>query len=593
MKTSRPLLSGNIYLIRKYSKSAAWLITGIFISCIARAQVAVYSFHYKENVKSDYSSLRSVGNTSVKQDHYLLHVGQLEVGYLNDSLLQIRLTTDSFLTTQAGISMPHTLAFYAYTNPQYRIYKIYAPDSNLIFFSILQSWLGEIHFRLPASQHHITETKADGDFGTSYILQEKDAQLIQLKKTVPVYIAKPNSTQAIVTDNYQWESNFNRQSKFPEAIRFIESKKQIIGRRILACIQRQLTFNYNNNPKDAVQPAGVAINTLRGLSLYPRLTEKERKEKLAISLLGQENFLSLKSKAERAETLSNEERFRLKSMFRSLLILDSNSIGAIRKFLQTLTNGSAAFGIIEDAIIESRTNEGNTYINDELLKSEMDYQRLKELLIKISTAGAFSQPAALQLLSLLKKEIDTNTRSNISLALASYAQTIRSDQPTLYDTIVKMILRPYIPVITDTLQYLYLCGNAGIETQTGTVIRISASNSPYKEESMLALRNISNRMADSVVTKYLLNYNGPEDIFGPLLEKRVVGPDFSVALIKRIIDADRQKDSTLLPALKYSLDNTWQRPIKIDLILAHQFQTPAYFKEVKDFRRQTALCNDQ
>lgn len=562
----------------------ALLIAGMLVSGGGRAQVYSCRFHYAEKAVTDYSSLLSAGNVKQKRQESLRHAGTMHATALNDSVLHIVMKTDSFSTTMAGVDMPSTLQFDAYTDSNNRVYKVAAAGSNKVFFSVLQLWLGEIHFKLPAPGAAV-EARPDGDLSVVYVQSPNDGNAVAFKKDNAAYLVKAGSKQVVKLNAYKWDASFDRQTSWVQEVRFYEDKQQVMGRKVLACIQRELAITGITGDL-LVSPDTTVYHAMY---LYPRLTEKERRERLAISLLGKETTATISGRLQQAETMPNEQQFRLKSIIRSLIIVDSTAVNTLLQLPAAKQGNSVAFNIIENAIIESRTAAGDAYTRQAFEKNENNYERLKELLIKISLAETFTNGTGRQLLALLHKDIDADTRSMVSLALSNYALLVRDDD-RFYNEIAESLLRPYKNAISDTLQYIYLVGNAGIEAETARLVQI-ATSSAYQNDAIFALRNIRNPTANAAIHNYLLGYRGNENVFGSLLASREMPPGFWTDLEKNIMTADAGKDSTALPAIRYVLDNAWQRNLNVKKLLAHKFRMEAYRQEVDDFIRQSSLCN--
>jgi hypothetical protein len=583
MRISLLTLNGDLFIMYRKIVPVALLIISNLFACAGRAQVYSCNFRYEEHAITDYTSLLSRGNVKQKRETALFHAGTMNVMGINDSMLHIQMQTDSFSTTMPGVNMPAVLKFNAYTGSDRRVYKVSTTGNNKLFLSVLQLWLGEMHFQSPPAGI-MTEVKPDGDLRVTYHLLIKGKDAGELIKDNAAYLVKPNSKQALVLDQYQWKSSFNRLG--PNVVRFSEKKRQLMGRKVLACIQRELVVDAIASKEKS---SALDTNGYQPVYLYPRFTEKERRERLAASLLGQEDISTISSKLKQAASLTNEQQFRLKSILRSLFILDSTAITSFLDMPEMKQQGSVAFEIIENAIIESGIPAANDYISRALQENEKNYERSKELLIKVSLAEALTRPTVQQLLDLLQKNIDPDTRSMVSLALSNYALSIRDDT-VFYNRITARILEPFRNNINDTLQYTYLTGNAGMASETERLIRM-ANNSRYRTEAYFALRNISNPAADAAIRSYLLAYRGNENVFESLLAKREMPASFWSGLEKNIITADARKDSTALPAIRYVLDNAWQRDINVKALLSHRFQTEAYRQEVEDFIRQSSLCN--
>lgn len=584
MKTNRLMLNGNFRTIFKSIVPVTLLLTGMLVPGAGRAQVYSCRFHYNEKAITDYSSLLSAGNNKQRRDDVIFHAGSMQIIAINDSVFHVKLRTDTLSSPVAGVTVPAELAFNAYTDNDHRVYMVSTDEKNRSFFAIIQLWLGELHFKCPLPGPR-TEAKPDGDLNVMYHPPAINADSLTLLKDGAVYVSRTNNKQALLVNDYKWEGAFHIATNWPASLYFSEQKKQVLGRKVLACIHRRLTVS------GSFKKTGSLTTDTSGYQpvyLYQRFNEKERREKLATAILGSENISTIRTKLEQAASLTNEQQFRLKSVLRSLLILDSTAINHFAGLPGGNEENSPAFDIIENAIIESRTPAADAYIYRELEKNERQYDRLQQLLIKISLADALTKHSAQPLLSLLQKEIDPGTRSMVSLALSNYAVTVKDDV-SLYRYVTQRLLHPYRQGISDTLQYLYIVGNAGLATETERLLQIAAGGR-YKADAMFALRHINNDAANNALQSYLLAYRGTEDVFAALLVKRDMPAGFWKELEKNIVRADAAKDSASLPALRYLLDNTWQRNIDIKSLLTRSFQMEAYREEVEDFKKQSSLC---
>jgi hypothetical protein len=213
------------------------------------------------------------------------------------------------------------------------------------------------------------------------------------------------------------------------------------------------------------------------------------------------------------------------------------------------------------------------------------------LLIRATLADALGPGNAKTLLDICNTLTVMDSRNLVALSLSNFAFTVKKREPALYKEILDVLMKPYEKEIRDTVQFLYITGNAGLEREVGRVIQI-ALNDAYLEEAMYALRNIESVDAVDAIENYLENYRGREDIFETLLSNRAPGEAFYGNIQKKIVAADETGDTTRAAALRFILDNAWPRQITIDKLRAHKFKTRIYREEMDDFIRQSMLCDN-
>lgn len=567
----------------------AMLLLTLLAATGLRAQVFRSTFNYEEFIVSNYSSLVPGGAEGAARHDTLMHAGEMDFQPLNDSLLFIQINSSRFNSTAAIQEVKGVLHFYAWLDSNYRVKSVSVVDGDPGIVHPIRMWLGEINFQLPSRGKKV-EARMDGQINVEYAMQPDNEGGIQLKKIKPFMLRQTNNRQSIAIKHHDWLGEFDAARKFPAAIKFSEYKIQKLGRRTLACINRQLKFTvrmvkgvYNEQALPSVNPSGK-------LELYPLFDEITRKRRLAESLLGNETSLSLLEKLKSVDQLSGEGAFRLKSRLRSAIILDSSAASVFRRVIDTISTSSLAHQVLESAFIESKTPAGTSYIYSQLTRSAHDYSRLKQILLAASLAGAITPSISEFLIELLQSSGDEDSKNMIGLALSNYAASLPDSKPELYERIMEQVLEPFSKQITDTLQYLYLVGNAGKIEEMDRVISIMATNADYLHESVFALRNISSPLADSLVFQYLLTVPGSGPAMASLLANRPMQPAFTNALAKKIRLADASGDSTLLPALQYLLDNADEPGARETELISHDFRMEVYRKEIMDYRKESSLC---
>ena len=564
----------------------------LFLLAFLQASITgaqVFSFDYRESVTSDYSGLMQAGTRSNVKNDSMHHKGEMQVHYLPDSVLFITIKTSSFQSTLNPTDLPTTVSLFAWMDDQYRVRAISLDENVNTIAPILRTWLGEINFILPPHGQKI-ETKLDGSFTTDYVIHRDGSPVVSMKKINTVFNRIPSSRQAILVKQHDWVGRFHSVSKHPGSISLEEHKQQVLGRKTLACIWRSLKVEAKDEMQSSViEPVDVA--GLTRVDLYPRLAESERRLRMAHSLLGQQTPSSLLELLKTAEGLSGEQQFRLKSMFRSALILDSASANLFSEEISKYPLHSISRDIIESAFIESNTNAGNQYLNTELARSGKNYVRLKQLLVAASVANAFTGETARILLDILKKATDEDTKNMITLALSNFAFTIKKQDGSSYQKIMSGLMQPYKTNVRDTLQYLYIIGNAGDESELNNVVSIMHSSPEYKDEAVFALRNMGHAVADSLVFDYLLNTKGASREISNLLAGRKITSEFASGITDRIIAADAAADSSFFPAFQFLLDHAYETTIDLRPFKKQELHMELYRKELEDYERESSLCS--
>jgi hypothetical protein len=322
--------------------------------------------------------------------------------------------------------------------------------------------------------------------------------------------------------------------------------------------------------------------------IYARLNEENRKVRLAHSLLGDETWISINEKFSKLHEMSGEQLFRLKSVLRSMLILDSSIAIRMTNLFDSAGPSSTLADLIENAFIESHTTAGAWFINNELAKNFDNYDRLKDILVKITTANSFSKDISVTLRKLLRNTRDPDMRSMFSLALSNYSLKLKNSAPLEYEMINEEILQTFRTELNDTLQYLFLVGNSGYEKETSLLISLLSRYNKY--DVVFAFRNFRGNVADSIIKDYILHTQEGAKEIASLFLNRQLDSVFSDQLISKIIIADSVQDSTFFPALQYLLDHRSERGANIGKLMTHSFSMPAYRDEVAEFINENQLC---
>ena len=548
----------------------------------ADAQISSYRFQYKEVILSDYSAIMNTGRQDTKRMDSSLHNGIVTVKMLSNDSLLLHVKTETFSRSNSVQLFPQSFVMLGKLDAMHRLKEIHIQDSIASHIQDLIMWISEINFHLPGSGVHV-EQKMDGDFETEYI-NHAQAGKNSLSKTVPRYLPGGRSNQAILFDKYSNESVFDKTGVL-ETIRLIDEKRQVLGRRTLACIKR--SFNLSR-VSEIISVTVVNRNGLVSFSLYQRLSTHDRRVQLARTLLGRETLATLQQKLVSANKMSNEEQFRLKSMLRSMLILDSSVFSAMHKTLDRFEIGLIQFDIIENAIIECHTSHGMNYINEQITANLGNYERLKDIIIKATTANSFTGEIAENLLQILSGSTNQDLQSLISLALSNYALTIRNTDLHAFERITNNILLPYRDNPGDTLHYLFIVGNAGIEKESLRLLKLLITGK--KKDVVFAFRHFRNDVADSVIKDFILHSADGVKEIRELFSNRILDSVFSMALISKIIQADRRGDTSNFPLLQYLLDKRHEVPATIEFLLAQKFEMDVYRKEIDEFIERNELC---
>lgn len=555
----------------------------------APAQVFHAEFSYREIIVSDYSSLFNSAEQGKVRHDTLVHSGIFTWQMANDSTVRSRVITHNYSNSMLHDGIPQTLDFLLHLDAFGRATRVSSPANSSPFPSLLTSWIGELNFSQPAAGT-LTEQKIDGDFSIQYSI-EPGTQITRLVKSSPKFRQTNRGRQSIVFGRYVHVSEYSQPRGILLSVKFGEEKKQVLGRKLLACIERELNFSRMNGGNPTAMKFDKAVEFSPPVELYPSLSFSERRKRLATTLLGQQDFLMLERRLEEIGSMTGEQQFRLKSMLRSLLIIDSSSRADFTRVLSTWKPGTTAFEAVENAVIESMTDFGREYISAQLYANAKNYERLKALVIKISVADAINSESAAVMKSLMEKTGDSDTRKMLALALSNYALTIRESLPKEYDRLTSLLLQPFRDDGMDSLQYLYIVGNAGIVGETPELLSMLRTVPHLEPEIMFAMRNIISPISDSLVENYLLHHPQGKKEYASLLAARMVNPEFTRRVQATVIEADRANDSTQVHALQYLLDNAWEENIDLSPLLAHEFRVDAYRREVADFRRLASLCD--
>ncbi len=574
---------------RKFLKPACWfLLVWFFLASRTSAQVHSFSLDYSEIITSDYSGLLNAGQSGTVRIDSLVHKGQFSFEYLSDSSCLLSIHTNQFYTSFRDVVLPGEIQLLVYLNKQRRPYKVGIADSLRSTVPLFQGWLAELHLRLP-SEGRTLEEKQDGDFNTTYRVLPMPAGGAELVKSRPVYVRKKENRQAVGISDFHWKQSFDK-GGIPVSVQVNERKQQVMGRKMLACVNRWLIISRKSTLKKGRERKSFFGDHVAIIELAPRLQEQERRERMAASLLRGESIEGLISLLHTSASMSGEQHFRLKSVFRSLLVLDSSAYKPIVELLKREKQGSVNHDILETAIIESGTMQGEQYILQELGKRKNKYEDLKDLLIRISVADAVTPTIATMLAGMLEASADDDTKSMLSLTLSNYALTIRESLPHLFNNLTGKFMFPYVDRVSDTLQYLYLAGNAGITSEAERLMQMAVENPARKADIIFALRNIHSPLADSMVFDYLASEDGRSIAIGQLLSGRNVNKEWVENRMVEIVEADKLGDSSRITLVQYLLDNAWLEPFDIRPLIDHHFSMAIYRNELEDFKRQSSLC---
>lgn len=558
------------------------VVVFLMISLRSTAQNYEYIFSYSEKIVSDYSFLTgSPGKKNLRNDSSF-HEGRMAVFDLRSDSIELMIRTDKFYSTGSNSNIPSELRLIALLDENFRVQSLLLHDSIRSYVNAFIGWLGEINFRLPGGGKKV-EKKVDGNFNVQYSASYSEKVWV-LAKTSPEYFSENKTSQGIWYDRYNFTAEYPGEDKFPNAISLFETKRQLLGRKTLACIQRHFSFSLSGST--AKTPASVSHEDHGELKLYSAISESERKQKIARSLVAGESWPATRNRLKNVEQLTSEEKFRLKSLIRSFLILQPDILNEVDMIYRDANSTTDAKEIIETAIAESTTVEAEKFLLNLMDKNRENYSVLKRIIIKLTTADAITVNLSEKLMQILKSTSDADMKNLLSLALSNYSLPLRDTDQKLYETINDFI-HDQAKVVADTLQYLYLVGNAGYEKSTPVLVDML--NSSFRDEVIFAFRHFRNIVADTIVSDYILeNPAGGVDI-STLLANRRFDSTFLNSLTNRIISADEQRDSSYLPVLKYLLDHSYELKDQVDKMITHTFFMKVYRQEIEDYL-QSNVC---
>ncbi|GAA4338595.1 hypothetical protein [Flaviaesturariibacter amylovorans] len=556
-----------------------WLAAGAFVSTAA-AQARAYRFRYTETVRSDYGSMLQAGGQQAARTDTLLWEGALQLQPLSDSEFVLRVIPGAYRTT-TGAAEVKPFEGVVTTDAQGRPARVRTAEESLASFERSLPWLAAMHLRFPRLAGLQAERHHDGDYE---VLYHPDPAARRLQKSG--LRGRPAAArQALVVPQYAWAATFDSEG-LPEVLDLREQKHQYLGRKALACISRRLLLEPLPASAAAVRleaPAGGVV-----LSLFERLPEEERRRRIARSLLGGARFAELSAETGSAPTLSMEGRFRLKSKWRSLLQLEAASVGQVLALYEAQPDSSVQHALLEDALAESRVPATLRYLAGRIRAQAGDYERLKGIVLRLTLAGAHEEEY-LAVLEPLLASSDPNTASLAALALSNAALWLRSTQPARYEQLLHTLLAPHRP-LRDTLQYLYVAGNAGADAEWPQIRDLLQS--AYAAEALSALRHLRVPAVDSLLLELPLRTDSlAPSFYNTLLAGRPLPAWWAGRLAEKILARDAAADPGLLPALQFLLDQTHRERLSVGVLLRHNWRTVAYGNEVADFKKAGALCN--
>ncbi len=569
-------------------KSALFLAWMVLSAIYATGQQQHYHFNYAEEIRSDYSGLISLGKKESLRKDSLQHEGALSITKYNDSTLALLITTAIYKSSSKANKFEKEIALLVDLDVHKRVHRVRVTAASMPYVINSLAWLGEINLLKPAAGS-VVESKIDGDYALTY-QQNYTNGGIQLQKIHPKFVIAPQTTQTLVFTSYRHDSDFDPASQMVKALQFSEDKKQLLGRKTLACVRRKLLLTETAIPAYANSSrVPIAETDLIALELYKRASEEERRIRISRSLLGNSTLDDLLNESTMIDSLGTEARFRLKSKWRSLLLLDSGSFQAALQLWEQQPVGSALRTILQEALIETKRPAAYRFVSARIRSSAADYEVLKNLLFQISLASCFDSTVITDLTHLAATTKDDNIFNLVTLSLSNFALILKQRGDPDYFQITASLVKPYKTGSRDTLQYLYLTGNAGIESQAPEINKLLATN--YRHEAMTALRNIHTAFADSLVYRYFIDEKEIAPTFyTTLLPGRQLTRAFVDDQSLKIIQSDKLGSDASLPALKFLLDNQYKEAIDISALLTYRFTTEVYKQEVEESEKAGSLC---
>lgn len=553
------------------------ILCGLLWLLATGAAAQDYRFRYLETVRSDYGGIMRAGAAPAKRTDTIIQEGRLSVHRNNDSVLSLRLQLER-QQLPGAVANTAVAEGLVTLDAAGRIQEFIASTPSLTVFIQSLSWLGALHFYAPQAIGMQNEIHSDGKYRVEYTWKGK--HLLQKKHPQVSY---PHATrQALLFDAFDSELRFATTGSL-RSLQFHERKRQYIGRQALACIERQLTVT-----EETGTTASTAIEARSGwqtVAPYTRLNESERRRRISANLLGNADLGDLRKELAGLDPSSNEDRFRLKSRWRALLILDTSSRAAA--ILLYESQDAARQDLLEDAMLESGLF--GEYFARRIDSLSANYTLLRPLLMKVSLAGVHDE-AILQSLRSLLRSNEANISGLAALTLANLLPPLREEAPTRYNELSSLLMEPYRQPAFDTLQYLYIVGNAGIASEWPRLSLLF--NGPFHTEVLAALRHIHNEDADEMLFgEALLRDSMPAAYYNGLLAGRSIPPQWVILMSARIRKADASGSAALLPAMQFLLDEAYRSHLALDDLQRSQFKTAAYRDELADFQRAGSLCN--
>lgn len=573
MKTNQYLLAGK--------RTVLLLIASVLLglNSTVSGQAHRYSFQYHERIVSDYSALFG-GDTKSRLDS-IAHSGVITLQQSSDTVFMFEIATGTYSNTSIKNSPRLEVAGYFILDSNHRIRQVIVGNEEASALQYIRGWLGEINFR-PVAGARI-EQRQDGMMEVAYSVNSGKGAM---RKSEAGYTSRPGARTILILDSFQWRGDYDPQKGYIKQIYFAESKRQAVGRRITACVSRDFAMT-----RLASVEASWSFSTAGyRVEMYPQVADADRTLNIARSLLKNDSIETLLALLQLSDTIGLEDRFRLKSRIRSALQLEPGSIDKVLAVLDTTKNGNR-MTLLEDAVIESKTSNASQQLTKWLNARAKNYESLKDILIRVTLANALTDEMASELIAISSRTADENTRNLVELSLAAYAGTRKNSDRKQYELLASHLQQPYRQGIRDTMQYLYVIGNAGLEAGENFIAAVYPfADTTLRHELIYALRNIHTLRADSIIYQHLLVTSPGADVFNSLLADRDLATSFKDILWKQIIAADKRADTTKIGALQFLLDNAYRQKLDIGRIRAYSWTLAMFRNEITDFFRQGALC---
>ncbi len=539
------------------------------------AEQGEYRFNYAERLATDYGALFG-GSAAIRRDS-TIHTGTILLQRMTDTAYRFDLRTETYRNSITKNSSRPTLGGYFILDSQYRVKRIIATDTAGNILSLIRPWISELNFGL--YKGIVSEQKPDGLLDVEYMIVRDGGSL---EKKNAEYNNPSHERAVLVLDRYFWKAVFGQRGGILKTIQFAERKRQTVGRRVTALVERSFQLeriSHGNAP-------AIAIKNGYLFELYPGAAPADRALAIARSLLKTDSMASLLKLASQVDSLELEERFRLKSRIRSALQLLPTAHDELMDALKS-TRSEALQQLLEDAVIESRTEQSGKLLTEWARSVKGDYGKLKDLVVRISLADAITDELAEELLRIKNSATEENTLNLVELALAAYAGSIRVKEPEEYEKLVAHLQRRYKSGITDTLQYLYVVGNAGMKIAEGFITgAYERGDSMMRGELVYALRNIVTPGADSLIFQHLLRTSPGADVMGALLLPRKLPRDLLKRLMQQVIQADEAGDTSKIGVMVFLLDNSYRLKIEMNEMRRKKWKMEVYRREMESYTSQ-------